>query len=202
MNRATVLILSGATVAFLLAGTYVMASERATSLAVINTPTQAVKPVAWQSPPTAVVATAIPGPRAQAIDLDVEIFSRRTDPVRARDPEAQPEASIVAEAAPALEVFLPEPPAPFVAEVAPTADPSFAAPQAPALAAAAAPAAPRAEPTQVPPRPQPRETPPPQEHHEEQHPPEQHPVETHPVETHPVEQHHEDHPEEHHEDHH
>ena len=44
MNRAMILIASGATVALMLAGTYVMASERATTMAQLNAEAAKVQP--------------------------------------------------------------------------------------------------------------------------------------------------------------
>ena len=217
MNRATILIASGATVALMLAGTYVMASERATAMAQLNAEVakaQSVSAKAQSAPanagspapanagvPTAALPTRQPGPRASDSLVDVIVY--RAEPSDAEILVAYRPIEAEAEALEPEVIFdLPAPEVTVTArETAPRAAPAAAVPQAapppaaqPAQAAQPAPAAQPARVAQPTPQPapvQPRVTPPPQ-------PPEQ---EHHEVEDH--EEHHEDHPEEHHEeDHH
>lgn len=191
MNRATILIASGAAVALMLAGTCVMASERATTMAQLSAEAAKPKPVVMQTLPTAALPTRQPGPRASDSLVDVIVY-------RAEPSDAEilvPYRSIEVEAeAPAPEVIfdLPAPEVTVTArEAAPRAAPAAAVPQAaPPPVAQPAPAAqparvapPTPQPAPVQPRVTPLPQPPEQEHHE--------------VEDH--EEHHEEH---HEEDHH
>jgi hypothetical protein len=196
MNRATILIASGAAVALMLAGTYVMASERATAMAQLNaetakTKSAPAKAIVMQTAPTAALPTRSPSPRASESLVDivftqsepayVVVTSIDAEPVEPAPVVAVDMPSLVAEKAPSP-AREPEPQA--AAPAAPPAAAPTAAPPSPPPAAAAAPAA-QAAPLPAPPRVEPRETPRPQPREEEHH-----------------EEHHEDHPEEHHEDHH
>jgi hypothetical protein len=206
MNRATILIASGATVALMLAGTYAMASERATTMAQLSLEaakaqaSPAKAGIVLQTTPTAALPTRAPAPRASESVVDVIYHAEPSDAeilVPYRSIEAETEAP-----EPEIAFELPVPDVTVTArEAAPRAAPAAAIPQAapppvaqPAPEAQPAPAAQPARAVQPAPQPapvQPRVTPPPQ-------PPEQ---EQHEVEHH--EEHHEDHPEEHHvEDHH
>ncbi|HQV26787.1 MAG TPA: hypothetical protein PLG23_02045 [Thermoflexales bacterium] len=195
MNRATILIASGATVALMLAGTYVMASERATTMAQLNAEAAKPKPVVMQTLPTAALPTRQPAPRASDSLVDVIVY-------RAEPSDAEilvPYRSIEAEAEepePKIAADLPVPALPVITrEAAPRAAPAAAVPQAapPPAAQPARAAQPAPQPAPVQPRVTPPPQPPQQEYHEEE---EEH------EEEHHEEEEHEDHPEEHHEEEH
>lgn len=194
MNRAMILIASGATVALMLAGTYVMASERATTMAQLNAEAAKVQSApAKAGVPTVALPTRQPAPRASESLVDVIVY--RSEPSDAEI--LVPYRSIEAEAeapAPEIAAELPVPEVTVAArQAAPRAAPAAAVPQAaPAPAAQPARAAqPAPQPAPVQPRATPQPQPPQQEQHAEEHHEDDH------------EDHHEDHPEEHHdEDHH